>query len=1592
MNESLLTSPNSQEYIQGTANVFTTDDNLVDFTHTPDNEVHLTQQWPQSGEELPIISPGDNIEKTVHLNSDGTMTVEMRVRFKIREDETINWSTTVSRAELSHSQKKLFCSSVNPEAQMIDAMDSPVRTSCMNCISNDEDINTVEAKLHSHIENCNQTQDYDTNTNTYTTSSTRTEKSTFYRPPTPGIRKSQEKMLSVKRTSEMNLQETMNQMISFDEMENELIQHSNDAECHKQEQAMTDNADCPSCETSLMQNEIEKPNNEHFGVLKSTHMELLHKNTVYEKGGRKCERSNYMSFTGTSMVDRPHSAGKQKFHQDQFNFKEIKRSKSTSVTVSEHSALQDEIKDLNMQSSNGECLEMLTQENEIAHMVNGTSERSSENIHSTEDDTSAISGGKVEKSSENETGVSNDNHSNTSSLGPKQKKKKKPMSNSTNVKDNMTKIDHTSLDSLQIKHGLSCEESNHTTKNIMFEEIFPPHIHPLRNETELGTTRKLKGNKQMAKVKPRSLKANGELIYNSNQNNVIELISKKDTSDYGNTITSNQAQLFDNDQIEGSLTENKPEPDEVMLKKNSRSKGSHKISKKSKSPKKKKSRIGTESITTNGSDDIDSEKNNPPALQNTLESYVQNWLKNIFPNVAFPVLQPFLSTRLGEDVNNCITNSSNGSCTPYVEINNLAEHDISGNFNDCQNKSEFEENQDLCGEKEIPIQQVQPFDEDVVSSFIENSQHLADLFAQQFNEFRCNSFNESSKNEKLMMGFSGFRKKPSIDAAVQVEYNNTEFITYELIKEMLAEKCGMSPRNIAMSKCRRLEKSISLPISPSASQSSSPKILLAWLIVLQLKQSMSHIIENVPNEYNNSPAIFTLLQSLKKIAIVEKADDLKTVIGDLQESALKSNLTMESITSELTHKSPIMQPNSMEGTVECITESNNHILSIKETSNVSKRQVLVDDIDDFRFFATQPYRELSREDSQNENQKNIEHNLSEYKESLQNTATDLLERVEQKTTDSQTSEEHHLDLSPRHSPSLMPINNVEHTIVTSPFSHQKTSKVKMMVQEMEHRKISSQHCEQKCLQSPISSDWSDYRQDSEESSSDTLRASSDIMTESGEEQVHEKPCKKGFVKRAIERLYGKAESKVLPSKSPSNISTNKKSHCKKCSNNGNDDYVTFGSQDDNCKEKKSRSIVSPSNKSIRMGSSGSSKSVSLPLLNAAGDHNGLICQRPGSSQSGKLHESKDGNMENGSHRDTSTTIGVLIDKGRWLLKENHLLRRSPPEATGMYINLDTTSGDTLLDNTSDEVPYMHSSCKMNQPLAEISSSELEDMAKPQHFTCNYFNMPHGSDSEPFNDTLSTMSKLKIKPSGAVVKSKTHDTISVESVEKCVGVSASLPSFATVDFHMADNKVHPLPQPDAEKTKRNPSPDTADGNRGQITEQDSLDKLQYICGQHCPILSAMILPVNEVDRGFAYSRPNDIENLLFLQPVSTNTLDMALLNNCATTDENNNVQCEKSWVNNYENIHIDHRCNETFKRLNTFLNLKKRSGCSSELYPNTANTIARMITLYKDFHINKFFHGLPCLKERGEQARKEQETKVRIQILYWGSLGNTVSFI
>ncbi|XP_076003114.1 uncharacterized protein LOC142996108 [Genypterus blacodes] len=185
--------------------------------------------------------------------------------------------------------------------------------------------------------------------------------------------------------------------------------------------------------------------------------------------------------------------------------------------------------------------------------------------------------------------------------------------------------------------------------------------------------------------------------------------------------------------------------------------------------------------------------------------------------------------------------------------------------------------------------------------------------------------------------------------------------------------------------------------------------------------------------------------------------------------------------------------------------------------------------------------------------------------------------------------------------------------------------------------------------------------------------------------------------------------------------------------------------------------------------------------------------------------------------------GVLIDKGRWLLRENHLIRKSPPVSNRMYDDLDSASTDTSHD-------YVPRGEAPPHPLKAISSSELEEMAKPSTPKCTYFNMSHGSDSDPFLDDDASVKNGRKGTSGGTGKGP-RVSPTVDTNKNWANKNGSLSSFASVEFRPADRRVHPEDQSPAVAQATTPS----SARRHVMQVQDSMETLRVRCGQYCPIL-------------------------------------------------------------------------------------------------------------------------------------------------------------
>lgn len=318
--------------------------------------------------------------------------------------------------------------------------------------------------------------------------------------------------------------------------------------------------------------------------------------------------------------------------------------------------------------------------------------------------------------------------------------------------------------------------------------------------------------------------------------------------------------------------------------------------------------------------------------------------------------------------------------------------------------------------------------------------------------------------------------------------------------------------------------------------------------------------------------------------------------------------------------------------------------------------------------------------------------------------------------------------------------------------------------------LSKSSVNKRCLPSPNTSDLSDYRPDSPDSGRDLV--STDLLTESGEDE--------GDIKQSSENINRKVTASANGSKEPH-------------------------------PDPKQRA------------------SSNLKSINSLGSFPDSMLNSTLQDQTYCNSSDSIGNSEHAQclalHTETDSGEGILIDKGRWLLKENHLIRKSPPVPMGMYGNMDTTSVDTGQENTSEDASYVPRGRKQS-PLAVVSSSELEDMAKPCTPKCTYFNMTHSSDSEPFLDDQSVSS---YKGRGFTRKNKEVSPLG-ETARTLVKKNGSLPSFASVEFKVAAGKVHP-------------EDGTASGvvekrHRSQNNtphEEESGEGVSYRCGQYCPIL-------------------------------------------------------------------------------------------------------------------------------------------------------------
>ncbi|XP_022622771.1 oxygen-regulated protein 1 [Seriola dumerili] len=308
---------------------------------------------------------------------------------------------------------------------------------------------------------------------------------------------------------------------------------------------------------------------------------------------------------------------------------------------------------------------------------------------------------------------------------------------------------------------------------------------------------------------------------------------------------------------------------------------------------------------------------------------------------------------------------------------------------------------------------------------------------------------------------------------------------------------------------------------------------------------------------------------------------------------------------------------------------------------------------------------------------------------------------------------------------------------------------------------------------PNTSELRELRAETSASGGYQSQTSSELS--SGEDDSARKSITKGFVRRAIERLYGKKDDNPDedPSERPPSAPKQKK---KEHSSIFSPFHIAH------CKAVSELSYFNSSN--------------ALDTLSEATRCIAFNAQvGPGDS--------------------------VPIDNGRWLLRENTLIRKSVSDPVG--INKAFTNsplGEGTCEDTEQNTTYSLFTTK----------TEVEDKTNSLTRKCTYFSLPHASDSDVCQDDLSTVSK-----SSANGDSVTDTKDNSEDTKTWVERNGMLPAVVT-DFKMMDNKVHPLTELPSDGGVVVVQPGKGQGvvNR-RLQEPDVLDFLYNFCGEHCPIL-------------------------------------------------------------------------------------------------------------------------------------------------------------
>ncbi|NXG20583.1 RP1 protein, partial [Grallaria varia] len=925
---------------KGSSNGNNSNDNNSDSSYVLDSRNGIEGNQSVIGEDLSVAQYQDDIEKSVHLNQDGSITVEMKVRFKIKEEETIKWTTTVSRAGLSDDKNISICNSaVNVEDCLsnVNASECVKDTPFLKSYNKEEEeslqqsnaeVSDKESESDLKTVDCNvsdQNHSADLDIGNVHEENIRPR---FYRPPTPGPRRVRQKKAvveSVTLVSEKEVQEkTIGQFSYSEEIENGektseycMVAHSSRKKSNVSNpkfSEMSGNGLVKLSSESIKEEMLVKVSHKSSDLIETTNRKTLEVPDEEELVQNILEKSAvgqgaYSSLVSTSKANISGFIPSSNICQTARPGSADHIQKSDSV----HSACPGHSLNMVPPCSKGPTEKtnpttgFFPTVTESKNQINGQTE-SLMTTQFTDNNQSAPSLTKKKKKRKSSSFLEQGTCENqkdqeisgvikSAGMHITRKITQDPTTEATN---NYSEMPQKKESDFFVK---TSDGSVSSDKSLCPEdELY--HQDSVEQNGSSSNKKKRSNNKKLAKVKSKSGKKSNIISSATSEDGLMTVNSNNESEHSQDTLNTEKegTHLITNSfkQTSNSPVTLKPlseVPKNLSFEKeNSQSKKE----KKQKAMKKNLSKSANKLYMSESA--ITLEALNQDGFQgetgeHSLDNYVQSWLKNSLSNSVLPPIKRKEGT----------VENSNACCFPKENTNISIDKEtrfVTNKMHMTGKSHRVEHN--LTKKPLKPIGELRTSEESDKNSGekqIESNTAIVEAAEYSLKDGKVHLVHETRDNDKKMteadVEDTNLYERNKSEVAVQVDCTivnektgidvQNNCMSSMLLNELKSALLGVQKEH---SECTGKACSLS-DLSPSALGASS-NILLTWLLVLNLRESLiGTITDDMQKAACSCSEILTQLQHLKQTTVTEKADELKDVFSHFQQSTENKQLHLK---------------------------------------------------------------------------------------------------------------------------------------------------------------------------------------------------------------------------------------------------------------------------------------------------------------------------------------------------------------------------------------------------------------------------------------------------------------------------------------------------------------------------------------------------------------------------------------------------------------------------------------------------------------------------------------------------------------------------